>query len=183
MNSSKLKYIVIISVLLLINIYSLWLVINVKIENVRLKKINNNGLLEKQKKDAYENNIVINKLLMDQKLNLIALWGENGCNTCKQKLANEYKKYKNLYAESFKFVYVGNHLRDIKAYNVEDYLTFTTPSADKLFEKPLEIMQPIILLTNNKGNILFLHEIILGDTLEFQKFNDKCQVMFSVVKE
>lgn len=177
----KGKNISIYSILIIINCYLLWSNTNLKIEAANEKDLFKHEIKQKNRLKDLENLIVKNKKLINSKLNLISIWGGNGCGTCKGKMAEEFENYKKRFSNMFKFVYIGDNMMEPKMFGVNGYLTLLVKSEDELFDKHFKIMQPIVLLADMSGNILLAHEFILGDTVQFNQFNRKVAEMSELI--
>jgi len=123
-----------------------------------------------------------NKLLKN-KLNLIAIWGKSGCQACKLQMASEFSNYRKNFSNAFSFVYVGTDLDKVKIPMINTFLTMQVDTLSEIFEKSFEIRQPIIFLANSDGEILMIHQMIVGDKKKFQRFSKEVFSLFKILNE
>ncbi len=177
----KKKNIIVIVLLIFVNIFLLWLSLRLKTE-VSVLTENYKSIFKKNERQLFLENLIFkNNIVAKNKLNLIVVWSINGCGSCKQRLADKFAWYKNNFGDSFKFLFIEESSRELKFYRIEEYLAFQYDSVSDLFLSRVEIKQPFLLLTDENGKIILSHELIVGDTKEFERFNLKVHALFNIL--
>ncbi|MFZ1288463.1 MAG: hypothetical protein WAR79_00110 [Melioribacteraceae bacterium] len=175
----KVKVICLISITF--SIYLLWMITALKLDKYELKQQNKvlTSTLNRQKKI---NSIVLkNKNIINNKINLVVLWTEIGCDICKEELASKFPFYKEKYGKLFKCIYVGNQRSEIRMYGIENYFRYQFQEIADVFENPIEISQPFLILIDKNSNVLLSHEMIPGNTKQFNDFNKKTLEIIDLV--
>lgn len=171
-----MRKIILIIILSSLNVYLLSINIAMKSEKLNQSETEVANNLITDNIEFSENTINVDKI------NLIAIWGEKGCGMCKLDLSRKFNLYKQKFSKYFKFVYIGDSKIDIELYQINEHITNQFDSATEVFANPVDIAQPFLVLTNNKGRVLLQHRMIALDIKHFADFNSKAESILNLIK-